>query len=71
MIIDHEIVLGLNRGLEKALHNGLELTGPNAREACEALVEEAATISLRREELQKKLERLRAASHELHTMKLT
>jgi len=71
MAIDHEIVLGLNKGLEKALRDGLEITGPNAREACEALIEEASTISLRREELQKRLDRLKLASQELRTLKLT
>ncbi|EIW80172.1 hypothetical protein CONPUDRAFT_57692 [Coniophora puteana RWD-64-598 SS2] len=71
MAIDHEIVLGLEKGMEQALREGLMITSANAKEFCESLIEEPAIVRNRRADLQKKLERLHAASRELRTMKIT
>jgi len=68
MAIDHEIVRGLGRGLEQALRDGLQLTGNDAYERCSAMLKEPCRISMRRQEMKKKLERLRDARKELRKL---
>jgi hypothetical protein len=63
--IDHELVCGLQRGMQDALYKGLKITGPNAFGIARDFVREPPNISARREELQKKLDRLNTARTEL------
>ncbi|KAI5982232.1 P-loop containing nucleoside triphosphate hydrolase protein [Pisolithus albus] len=65
LAIDYEMVRGLERGLDEALLEGLQVTGEDAHERCTAMLQEPAAISSKRQELSKKLERLRAARTEL------
>lgn len=65
LAIDYEMVRGLERGLDEALLEGLQVTGEDAHERCAAMLQEPAAISSKRQELSKKLERLRAARTEL------
>ncbi|KIM53478.1 hypothetical protein SCLCIDRAFT_1222690 [Scleroderma citrinum Foug A] len=68
MAIDHEIVRGLGRGLDQALREGLQLTGSDAYERCSAMLQEPSRISMRRQEVLKKMERLREAKKELRKL---
>ena len=52
MAIDYELVLGLERGLDQALREGLQLTGADAHEHC------ASSITIKRQEIPRRLERL-------------
>lgn len=67
MAIDHELVLGLERGrgLEKALLQGLGITGADGFQRCKDFLEEPPQLVARREELQKRWERLDTAKKEL------
>ncbi|KAI6044500.1 P-loop containing nucleoside triphosphate hydrolase protein [Pisolithus marmoratus] len=65
LAIDYEMVRGIERGLNGALLDGLQLTGEDAHERCAAMLQEPAAIASKRQELSKKLERLRAARTEL------
>ncbi|KAI6108833.1 P-loop containing nucleoside triphosphate hydrolase protein [Pisolithus croceorrhizus] len=65
LAIDYEMVRGLERGLDEALLEGLQVTGEAAHERCAAMLQEPAAIASKRQELSKKLERLRAARTEL------
>lgn len=68
LAIDYEIVRGLHKGIEQALLDGLSLTGPDAHTRCQLMVQEHSNVSSKRTELQKKLDRLRAASTELRKL---
>jgi hypothetical protein len=68
LAIDYEIVRGLHKGIEQALLDGLSLTGPDAQMRCQLMVQEHSNVSSKRTELQKKLDRLRAASVELRKL---
>lgn len=68
LAIDYEIVRGLHKGIEQALLDGLSLTGPEAYSRCQLMVQEHSSVSSKRAELQKKLDRLRAASAELRKL---
>jgi len=65
MAIDHEFVLGLAQGIESAIYKGLGINGPNAFRIAHELIQEPPNISARREELQKKMDRLNTARTEL------
>ncbi|THG92532.1 hypothetical protein EW026_g8396 [Hermanssonia centrifuga] len=67
MAIDHELILGLHqdRGLEKVLLKGLGVTGPDGHQRCKEFLQEPPHLVTRRDELQKKLERLDSAKKEL------
>ncbi|KAI6040078.1 P-loop containing nucleoside triphosphate hydrolase protein [Pisolithus marmoratus] len=65
LAIDYEMVRGIERGLDEALLDGLQLTGDDARERCAAMLRESSTTTSKRQEVSKKLERLRAARAEL------
>jgi uncharacterized coiled-coil DUF342 family protein len=68
MAIDYELVRGTDRGLFQLLWQRLGLDGPKAHEICEEYAQESSQIADRREELNKKLERLREATRKLmHT----
>jgi len=65
MAIDHEFVSGIERDIQVTLLKGLGLSGQNGfKIACE-LIQKPHHISARREQLQKKLDRLNAARNEL------
>ncbi|KAG1734532.1 P-loop containing nucleoside triphosphate hydrolase protein [Suillus lakei] len=68
LAIDYEVVRGLHKGIEQALLDGLSLTGPEAHARCQLMVQEHSTVSSKRTELQKKLDRLHAASLELRKL---
>lgn len=65
LAIDHELVRGLEQGLEEALYRGLSIGGSEASSVCRALTQEPINVSARREELVKKRERLESAKAEL------
>lgn len=65
LAIDRELIRGLERDLEQALYKGLGVSGPDGHRVCTELVQEHPSISVRREELKNKWERLNTASHEL------
>lgn len=60
-------MLGLDRShqLERELRKGLGLNGPEAYQICEEFLREPEDVSLRRDELRKKKERLAKARREL------
>ena len=61
MAIDHEFVFGVERDIQVTLLEGLGLSGPNGFKIARELIQEPHDISARREELQKKLDRLNTA----------
>ncbi|KAI6128075.1 P-loop containing nucleoside triphosphate hydrolase protein [Pisolithus croceorrhizus] len=65
LAVDYEMVRGMERGLDQALLEGLQITGEDAHQRCTAMLQEPAAIASKRQELSKKLERLRAARTEL------
>jgi len=65
LAIDHDFVLGIERDIMSALYTGLKISGPDGSQICKDLVQEPLNISVRREELQKKLDRLNTARTEL------
>lgn len=67
MTIDYELILGLDRdgALEAAIHKGLGITGPEGYARCREFLQEPPIVVARRDELQKKLERLDLAKKEL------
>ncbi|KAI6014111.1 hypothetical protein PISMIDRAFT_109943 [Pisolithus microcarpus 441] len=70
LAIDYEMVRGMERGLDEALLEGLQLTGEDAHERCAAMLQEPTAISSKRQELSKKLERLCAARTELKRLSI-
>ncbi|KAG9308178.1 P-loop containing nucleoside triphosphate hydrolase protein [Chiua virens] len=65
MAIDHEMVLGIQKGIDKAIQEGLEITGPNGYERCKGMLEERIGVVTARQEILEKMKRLRAARQEL------
>ena len=67
MTIDYELILGLerDRGLENALLTGLGVTSPEGFQRCKEYLQEPPQLIARREELQKRWERLESAKKEL------
>ncbi|KAF9222274.1 hypothetical protein BS17DRAFT_735704, partial [Gyrodon lividus] len=63
--IDYEIVLGLERGIDKALQDGLQITGPEGYSRCKTMLQELTSVASLRQDVQKKMERLQAARQEL------
>ena len=68
MAIDNEIVMGLQKGIDQALQEELQITGPDEYTRCKSMVEELSTIASVRQELQKKMKRLHAARQELRRL---
>ena len=70
MTIDQELLRGLDwdRGLRTALIDGLEITGPDSLERSKHFLQEPPDVQSRREDLQKRLERLRLAKRELQNL---
>ncbi|KIK69970.1 hypothetical protein GYMLUDRAFT_151336 [Collybiopsis luxurians FD-317 M1] len=65
LALDHEIVKGFERDLVRILSNRLGIHGENGPEICKEFARESPQVAARREELLKKLERMRAGSEEL------
>ncbi|KAH9924573.1 P-loop containing nucleoside triphosphate hydrolase protein [Fomitopsis serialis] len=65
--IDHELVLGLNRGkaLDAVLRKELGVSGPDGYRLCAEYLREDGNVAARREELRNKRERLNKARKEL------
>lgn len=68
LAIDYELVRGIERDLLQTLYGRLGINGPEGQRICKELAQENPHIADRREDLQKKLERLRIASSELMHM---
>lgn len=65
MAIDYELVQGGELDVFRLLWNQLDLDSPNAQKMCDDYAQEATQIADKREELNKKLERLTEAAHHL------
>ncbi|KIJ13508.1 hypothetical protein PAXINDRAFT_100617 [Paxillus involutus ATCC 200175] len=65
MAVDYEIVLGLEKDVDKALQEGLQITGPDGYTRCQNMLQESSSVASRRQDVQKKMERLQAARQEL------
>ena len=68
MAIDCGLVHGLERGIDEALREGLQITGLDGYNRCKSLVEEASSIASACQEIQKKMERLQVAQQELRRL---
>jgi hypothetical protein len=58
-------VLGIERDLESMLYPRLGVSGPNGQQICKDLAQEPLDISVRREALNRRLDRLKKAQTEL------
>jgi hypothetical protein len=65
MAIDYELVRQGEQDIFQLLWTKLQLDGPDAHQMCDDLAKEAAQVAGRREELEKKLERLNQAMRRL------
>ena len=65
LAIDKELILGLKKNILKILCRALEVTGSRAHEVCRELLQESSSISHKRAELKKMIERLTNANKEL------
>lgn len=68
MAIDHEIVLGVQQGINKALQEGLQITGPDGYNRCKGMLEGRISIVTIRQETLEKMQRLQAARQELRRL---
>jgi len=68
--IDEELLRGLDwdRGLYSTLTGELGITGPGSLDKAKEYLQERPDIKSRRENLQKKLERLQSAKRELQSI---
>ncbi|KAF6746773.1 P-loop containing nucleoside triphosphate hydrolase protein [Ephemerocybe angulata] len=65
LAIDYELVQGIERDVLKIIYGRLGINGPDGQRIAEELAQESAQVADKREDLVKKLERLRVASSEL------
>ncbi len=65
MAIDYELVRGGEQDIFQLLWTKLGLDSPGARNMCEYYAREASQVADRRQELEKKLERLTEATRRL------
>ncbi|EIN06635.1 hypothetical protein PUNSTDRAFT_115166 [Punctularia strigosozonata HHB-11173 SS5] len=70
LAVDHGLVRGLERGLQKVLFDGLGVGGPEGFKNCKMLLQEPPLTATRREELSKRRERLLLAKKELIELRL-
>lgn len=65
--IDHELILGLNRGqtLETVLRRELGVSGPEGYRLCTEYLQEDGNVAAHREDLRNKRDRLNKARKEL------
>jgi hypothetical protein len=65
MIIDYELLKGFDRTLNKALFQGLQVSGHEAQERATVYLQEDPTVIRRREALEQDLEKFEAALADL------
>ena len=65
MGIDRTLVRGMTQGLEGVLFSGLAINGPGAFERCRMLLSEPEDTVRRRNELERRRQRLLSAREEL------
>ncbi|KAF5317369.1 hypothetical protein D9611_003615 [Ephemerocybe angulata] len=65
LAIDYELVQGIERDVLKIIYGRLGINGPDGQRIAEELAQESAQVADKREDLVKKLERLKVASSEL------
>lgn len=65
LALDHELVRGIERDVLQTLNTGLGISGSDGQRICKELAQENMAVAGRREELNKRLERLYAASEQL------
>lgn len=63
--IDYELIWGIERDILQALNVGLGINSSGGQRICQELAQENPSVAGRRQELQKKLERMHAASQQL------
>ncbi|KAI9456485.1 P-loop containing nucleoside triphosphate hydrolase protein [Boletus coccyginus] len=68
MAIDHELVRGVKEGIDRALQEGLQITGPDAYNRCKGMLEERISIVTIRRDIEEKRQRLLAARQELRRL---
>ncbi|KAG8776904.1 hypothetical protein FRC12_000633 [Ceratobasidium sp. 428] len=68
MAIDETLVRGFSRGLEKRLFEGLGVSGDNAKEHCAGFLAHSHEITLEREMLKTRRDRLNLAKQEISTI---
>ena len=68
MAIDHEIVLGIQHGIDNALRQGLQVTGLDGPDRCRRMLEQNISVVTERQEVQEKMKRLRAARAQLRQL---
>lgn len=67
-VIDTELVRGIEKDLLRVLYGGLGIQKKDGRHVCEELAREHPSVTHKRQELKKRLERLETASRELLSM---
>lgn len=65
LAVDHDFVQGVGKDIQSALLKGILAGGVDASQRCKELIQESPAVSSRREELQKKHDRLEVAKQEL------
>ncbi|KAG8699689.1 hypothetical protein FRC08_005158 [Ceratobasidium sp. 394] len=65
MTVDETLVRGFSRGLEKRLFEGLGVSGDNAKEHCKAFLAHSHEITLERDMLKARRDRLNSAKQEI------
>ena len=65
MTIDRALLRGVKVGLESMLYNGLGISGSEGYNRCRSLLSEPEDVFARRNELQKKCDRLAKGKEEL------
>jgi hypothetical protein len=68
MAVDETLVRGFCRGLEKRLFEGLGVSGDNAKEHCAAFLANSHDITLERDMLKTRRDRLSLAKKEISTI---
>ena len=71
LVIDHELVRGIERSVLSILNTGLGINGPDGLKICKDLAQESHSVANRREELTKKLDSMDIASEELLKLGIT
>lgn len=65
LAVDYELVQGVERDILKTAYGRLGINGPDGARIAKELAQESAQIADKRQDLSKKLERLKVASAEL------
>ncbi|KAJ3502227.1 hypothetical protein NMY22_g18660 [Coprinellus aureogranulatus] len=65
LAVDYELVQGIQRDILKTMNGRLGINGPDGARVAKELAQESAQVADKRQDLSKKLERLKVASVEL------